>query len=108
MEKLKVEQKTKEELKDISSFSEKDEDRIIRILSTDIEGKMKIFPGLTKIKGISWSFSNAICKILKIDKNRKIGSLNDEEIKKILEFIKNPSVPKSGVIYFLLKVLRFL
>tara|TARA_Y100000296_G_C5143470_1_gene242383 strand:+ start:661 stop:1170 length:510 start_codon:yes stop_codon:yes gene_type:complete len=93
MEKLKVEPKIKEELKNVSS-SKKDEERIIRILSTDIEGKMKIFPGLTKIKGISWSFSNAICKILKIDKNRKIGSLNDGEINKILEFIKKPSVPK--------------
>jgi small subunit ribosomal protein S13 len=85
-----MEQKTK----DFSSSPKKDEERIIRILSTDIEGKMKIFPGLTKIKGISWSFSNAICKILKIDKNRKIGSLNSEETKKILEFIKTPSVPK--------------
>lgn len=92
MEKLKVEQKT--ETEDFSSSPQKDEERIIRILSTDIEGKMKIFPALTKIKGISWSFSNAICKILKIDKNRKIGSLSPEETKRILEFIKNPSVPE--------------
>ncbi|MBT96577.1 MAG: 30S ribosomal protein S13 [Candidatus Pacearchaeota archaeon] len=70
------------------------EERIIRILSKDIEGKMKIYPGLTNIKGVSWSLSNAVCKILKIDKNRKIGSLTDEEIKTISEFIKNPKVPK--------------
>jgi len=30
---------------------------------------------------------------LKIDKNRKIGSLGNEEIKNISEFIKNPKVP---------------
>ena len=83
-----------QKINDFNSSPKKDEERVIRILSTDIEGKMKIFPALTKIKGISWSFSNAICKILKIDKNKKIGSLNDEETKKILEFIKNPSVPK--------------
>lgn len=77
------------ELKQEKKFEEK----IIRILSKDIEGKMKIYPGLTKIKGISWGFSNAICKILKIDKNRKIGSLTNEEIKKITEFIKNPKIP---------------
>ncbi len=70
------------------------EGKIIRILSKDIEGKMKIYPGLTKVKGISWGLSNAICKKLKMDKNRKIGSLTDEEIKKISEFIKNPQVPK--------------
>lgn len=69
------------------------EEKLLRILSTDIEGKMKVYVGLTKIKGISWSLSNAICKVLKIDKNRKIGSLSEEEIKKISDFVKNPDVP---------------
>lgn len=71
---------------------EKHEERLVRILSKDIEGRMSVYAGLTKIKGISWSLSNAICKKLKIDKKRKIGSLNEEEIKKILEFAKNPEV----------------
>lgn len=67
--------------------------RVVRILSKDIEGKMSIYSGLTKIKGISWTLANAICKALKIDKKRKIGSLNNEEIKKITEFVKNPQIP---------------
>ena len=70
------------------------EEKIIRILSRDIEGKMTIYAGLAKIKGVSWGFSNAACHTLKIDKKRKIGSLSQEEIKKISEFIKNPSLPK--------------
>jgi len=61
---------------------QKYEEKIIRIASKDIEGKMGIYAGLTKIKGISWGLSNAICKILKIDKTKKIGSLTKEEIKK--------------------------
>ncbi|MCK5149935.1 30S ribosomal protein S13 [Candidatus Pacearchaeota archaeon] len=73
---------------------EKYEERIVRILSKDIEGGMKVYPGLTKIKGVSWSLSNAVCKILEMDKNRKIGSLTDSEVKKISEFIKNPKIPK--------------
>ncbi len=73
--------------------SKREEERIVRILSKDIEGKMKIYPGLAKIKGISWSVSNAICKALGIDKNRKIGSLTDEEVEKISEFAKNPKIP---------------
>jgi len=76
-----------------TKFVEKREERIVRILSKDIEGKMKIYAGLTKIKGISWTFSNALCKTLKIDKNKRIGTLTDEEIKKITEFIKNPKLP---------------
>lgn len=72
---------------------EKYKERMIRILSEDIEGGMMIYAGLTKIKGISWSLSNAICKVLKIDKNRKVGSLTDAEVKKISDFIKNPQIP---------------
>jgi small subunit ribosomal protein S13 len=68
-------------------------DRIVRILSKDIDGKMGVYSGLTRIKGVSWSISNAVCKNLKIDKRSKIGSLSPEQIKKIEEFIKKPNVP---------------
>jgi small subunit ribosomal protein S13 len=81
---MEQEQKTDEE---------KYKERMIRILSEDIEGGMTVYAGLTKIKGISWSLANAICKVLKIDKNRKIGSLTDAEVKKISDFIKNPQIP---------------
>jgi len=81
-----MEQKIDQEKK----YSEK----VVRILSEDIEGGMKVYAGLTKIKGVSWSLSNALCKILKIDKTRKIGSLTEAEIKSISEFIKNPKIPK--------------
>ncbi len=72
---------------------EKYEERLVRVLSKDIEGKLKVGIGLTKIKGISWSMSNAICKSLKIDKNRKIGSLSKEEIDRINYFTKKPNMP---------------
>jgi len=72
----------------------KEDERIVRILSKDIEGKMRIYAGLTKIKGISWAVSNAICKALKIKKERKIGSLTEKEIAGISEFLKNPTFPK--------------
>jgi len=73
---------------------DKQEERIVRIMSKDIRGNMRIYPGLTKIKGVSWGMSNAICKALKIPKEKKIGSLNDSDVKKIIEFIKNPQVPE--------------
>lgn len=72
---------------------EKREDRLVRIMSNDIEGKMMVYPGLTKIKGVSWSLSNAICKILKIDKKKRVGMLTKEEIDRIANFLKNPKVP---------------
>ena len=75
-------------------IQEKREERLVRILSKDIEGKMKVYAGLTKIKGVSWAFSNAVCKSLKIDKNKTIGTLTEEEIQKISDFIKNPTLPE--------------
>jgi len=74
---------------------EKYEDRLVRILSKDIEGKNTVYHGLTMVKGISWSMSDAICKALKLDKRKKIGSLTPDEIKKITEFMAggNPKLP---------------
>ena len=73
-----------------------EEDKIVRILSKDIEGKMKIYSGLTKIKGVSWGLSNAICNLLKLDKKRKISSLSEEEIERVTSFIKEAkNIPTS-------------
>ncbi len=74
--------------------TQKSNERIVRILSKDIEGGMKVYPGLTKIKGVSWALSNAACIILQIPKTKKIGDLTDADIKKISEFLKNPKVPE--------------
>jgi len=91
----KIEEKGKQ-IKEKPKFEKKEireEASLIRILSTDIPGDMNIYAGLTRIKGVSWSFSNAVCNILRINKNKKISELNEEEIKKISEFIRNPKMP---------------
>ncbi len=76
------------------AVQQKSQERIVRILSKDIEGGMKVYPGLTKIKGVSWALSNAACVLLQIPKTKKIGELTDGEIKKVGEFLKNPKVPE--------------
>ncbi|MEK6890946.1 MAG: 30S ribosomal protein S13 [Nanoarchaeota archaeon] len=67
---------------------------LVRILSTDIPGSKNIFSGLTYIKGISFSISNAICHQLKIDRHRKISSLSKEEIEHITHAVKNLEIPE--------------
>ncbi len=64
---------------------------IVRIVNTDIFGTKSIYNGLRKIKGVSFMFSNAICNNLNIDENRKVGTLTEEEVKKIENLIKNPN-----------------
>jgi len=83
----------KDKRKSLEPREQKAEDRVVRILSKDIEGKTKLYPGLTKVKGISWGISNSVCRKLGIDKNKKIGALSEKEIEKIEAFLKNPEIP---------------
>lgn len=66
---------------------------LIRILGKDIRGDRKIYAGLTKIKGISWATSNAICIKLELNRNARMSDLKKEELKTIEDEIRNLSVP---------------
>jgi small subunit ribosomal protein S13 len=70
----------------------KNSKQLIRILNTDIQADKNTYHGLQKIKGVSYSFSNALCHNLQIDKNKKISELSKEEIAKIENYIKKPKV----------------
>ncbi len=71
---------------------EEQEVRLVRILAKDIRGDKKVLVGLTKIKGISWAISNAICRKLNIDVDKQIQDLSKEDIEKITEFMSNPEI----------------
>jgi small subunit ribosomal protein S13 len=62
----------------------------IRVANTDLEGNKILIRSLLKIKGVSFSFANAICNALKIDGNKKTGYLEDSIIQKIENFLKDP------------------
>lgn len=82
-------------------MAEKQEfEQLVRLGGADIAGNKKVYHALRSIKGISYSFSSAICKVSNIDPNTKIGSLKDEEIKKIDDIMKNPT--KHGIPSWLL------
>jgi small subunit ribosomal protein S13 len=63
--------------------------KIIRIAESDISGNRRIKHALTSIRGVSWSFSNAILKSLNME-NKLVGELTDEEINKIKDALANP------------------
>lgn len=64
------------------------EEGYVRILDTDIPSKKSVYIGLTKISGIGFTLSNAICNYLNIDKNKKLSELSDEEIRKLNDIPK--------------------
>lgn len=63
---------------------------IIRVLSTDLNGKLKIKNSIRKIKGISFVTAEIFCEKARIDPNKITGTLNEEEIKRLEVVIKNP------------------
>ena len=83
----------KQEEKKKPEKQEEREEMLIRILSTDIPANKSTYAGLTRIKGVSWSFSNAACRVLGLDKNKKIKDLTEKEIEIISGFIKKPALP---------------
>ena len=68
----------------------KDFKHLVRIANTDVDGNKPLYKGLTKIKGISFMFANAVVTAANIEKKQKIGYLTDIEVKKIDDIIKNP------------------
>jgi len=72
-------------------MEEKIENQLIRLGDADLIGTKSTYMALRRIKGISYSFANAICLIANIPRNKKIGTLSDENLKKIEDIIKNPS-----------------
>ena len=73
-------------------LSEKEYEHIVRIVGNDILGDKKAIVGLTQIRGIGYTFANAILDSLKIDSNSYIGNLSDSEVQSIEKIIKNPSL----------------
>ncbi|MEM1555030.1 MAG: 30S ribosomal protein S13 [Desulfurococcaceae archaeon] len=72
---------------------------IVRVAATDINGELSTLYGLAEIKGIGVNFANAICRVLNIDPNMKIGYLTEEEISRVEDVIKNPG--KYGIPHWL-------
>lgn len=64
---------------------------IVRIVGNDIPGAKKMIVGLTQIRGIGYTFANAILESLKISTNSNIGNLTDSQVQLIEKIIKDPS-----------------
>ena len=63
---------------------------MIRLLDKDINGNLQARHALTKVYGIKYFLSNAICNLAQIDRTVKMGALSDQAIKKIQSIVQNP------------------
>ena len=62
----------------------------VRIANTDLNGAKPLGSSLRQIKGISFMFSNLICHLAKIERTKRTGDLNEDEVKRIDEVIEHP------------------
>jgi small subunit ribosomal protein S13 len=74
--------------------------QIVRVAKVDIDGNKNLIQALTKIRGVGTSLSSAICNLYKIDQNTKIGSLPEDQVKKLEQAIENPL--KAGIPLFMI------
>jgi small subunit ribosomal protein S13 len=70
---------------------EKELRAIVRIAGTDCDGEQKLRVGLCKIRGVGFSFANALAKATGLPPDMKTGELTDEDVEKIEKVLRDPS-----------------
>ena len=83
----------KTEVKKKAAPQEEHHEMLVRILGQDIAGNKSIYTGLTYIKGISWSISNAVCLKLGIDRHIRVSDLNKDQIATIERAVSKIEIP---------------
>ncbi|KAK9387717.1 40S ribosomal protein S18 [Lipomyces mesembrius] len=64
---------------------------ILRLLNTNVDGKIKIMYALTLIKGVGRRYSNLVCKKADVDLTKRAGELTVEELERIVTIVQNPT-----------------
>ncbi|MGC9148498.1 MAG: 30S ribosomal protein S13 [Sulfolobales archaeon] len=73
---------------------------VVRLVATDLDGSLPVPYALSKIKGVGYNFALAICKILNIDPNMRLGYLDEETLNTIEKIIRDPASAKIPMWYF--------
>lgn len=66
---------------------------LVRIFGYDLPASKAAYVAFTRIKGVSWSISNAVCLQLGLPHNKKIGELTKDDIAKIENVFHTINVP---------------
>lgn len=61
---------------------------LVRIQSTDLDGKQNVAQGLTGLKGVNDRLSRIVAKEAGLDQRARLGDLDDEQITKLTETIE--------------------
>lgn len=92
LDKKQNKEKAQDKPQSKQSVQEEKNEVLVRIMDKDIQGSKNIYTGLTKIKGVSWAVSNALCLNLSFPRSKKISELTKPEILKIESFLEQMPV----------------
>ncbi|GFO17730.1 40S ribosomal protein s18 [Plakobranchus ocellatus] len=63
---------------------------ILRVMNTNIDGRIKISFAITSIRGVGRRFATVVCKKANIDIKKRAGELTDEEVERMVTVMTNP------------------
>merc|ERR1712221_44543 len=63
---------------------------LLRILNTNIDGRIKVMFAITSIKGVGRRYANIVLKKADIEVTKRAGELSDEEVEKLITIMANP------------------
>jgi len=92
-QKQEPKQEIKKLISDKSAATKQEGRRIVRLLSTDIDGSLPLERALRRIKGIGFMFARSVCITMNVDGKKKIGVMSEQELKSVEEFLKQPNLP---------------
>ncbi|CDO57596.1 hypothetical protein DV451_003137 [Geotrichum candidum] len=64
---------------------------ILRLLGTNVDGRIKIMYALTTIRGVGRRYANLVCKKADVPLSKRAGELTVEELERIVTIIQNPT-----------------
>ena len=76
-------------------MAEQEFKHIVRVSNTDLMGEKVIVDALRKVKGVSFMFANATCKLAGVERYKRAGDLSDAEVAKLQAVLDNPV--KAGI-----------
>jgi small subunit ribosomal protein S13 len=67
----------------------KEEQKIVRVGETNLDGTKTVGVAIRKIKGVSFSYANAVAKVSGFE-NKRLGELSEEELNLLEDIMVNP------------------
>jgi len=64
---------------------------IVRIAGTDLDGSLKVGYALGRVRGVGLRLGHTLLRAVKVDPDKRIGHLTDEEVRRVEEVLKEPA-----------------